>query len=71
MVAVVVVVVAGSLFTLVDGLLEEVSASAAIDLFEASDAFLQDSAPSLFGRMPPPCGPRDAAECGGTGKSCE
>ena len=39
-----VVVVAGSLFTLVEALLEEVSASAVIDLVDDSDAFLHDSA---------------------------
>jgi hypothetical protein len=38
-----VVVVAGSLFTLVEPRLDEVSASAVIDLLETSDAFLHDS----------------------------
>lgn len=38
-----VVVVAGSLLTFVDGLLVEVSASAAIDLLHGSEAFLQGS----------------------------
>lgn len=43
-VAAFVVVVAGSLFTLADGLLEDVSASAVTDLVDDSDAFLHDSA---------------------------
>lgn len=44
MVVVLVVVVAGSLFTFVDVLLDDVSASAVTDLEDVSDAFLQDSA---------------------------
>lgn len=39
-----VVVVAGSLLTLVEVLLDDVSASAVIDLFDVSDIFLQVSA---------------------------
>lgn len=42
-VAAFVVVVAGSLFTFVEALLEDVSASAVTDLVDDSDAFLQDS----------------------------
>ena len=59
-VAAFVVVVAGSLFTFVEALLEDVPASAVTDLVDDSDAFLQDSVLSVFGGNPPPCGPRVA-----------
>lgn len=52
-----VVVVAGSLLTLVAVRLDEVSASAVTERVDDSDAFLHDSILSLFGGTPTaPCG---------------
>lgn len=56
MVVALVVVVAGSLLTLVAARLEEVSASAVTERVDDSDAFLHDSMLSLFGGTPAPCG---------------